>query len=243
MVWTGDSRYRLAPALLTLLRQLEQAYPGQGWLNSPQTGTIGDVAHQAENSDSDHNPWLDDTVRALDIAADVSGVPGIVTVTDAPNCEALFGMVNRMYADRDVRVYPNGYGIYNRRITDWANPGGFHAQHGDPHLYHLHISVSQDPAGYNSTAAWPIPRPAPAPLVPEDTVFHIIRNQDNGVVRACGPNMWVSLDGDGDSGTQANIDLALSLPTCASKTVMDVSTARMDWLKRLYTTGAVSGKD
>ena len=157
MVWTGGGGYRLAPALLTLLRQLEQAYPGTGWLNSPQTGTIGDAAHFSEGSASDHNPWLDNTVRALDVAANVSGVPGIVTVTDAPDCEALFAMVNQMYAARDPRVYPNGYAIYNRRITSWDNPGGFHAQQGDPHLYHLHISVSQNPEGYNSTAPWPLP--------------------------------------------------------------------------------------
>lgn len=157
MVWTGGGGYRFAPALLTLLRQLEQAYPGTGWLNSPQTGTIGDVKHQAKDSGSDHNPWLDNTVRALDVAADVSGVSGIVTVTDAPDCEALFGMVNQMYAAKDPRVWPNGYAIYKGRITDWNNPGGFHQQHGDPHLYHLHISVSQNPAGYNSTAPWPLP--------------------------------------------------------------------------------------
>lgn len=156
MVWTGGGGFRLAPALLTLLQQLEQAYPGSGWLNSPQTGTIGDAKHQAESS-SDHNPWLDNTVRALDVAANVSGVSGIVTVTDAPDCEALFGIVNQLYAAKDPRVYPNGYAIYNRRITDWNNPGGFHAQQGDPHLYHLHISVSQNPAGFNSTAPWPLP--------------------------------------------------------------------------------------
>lgn len=156
MVWTGDPHYRLAPALLTLLHQLEAAYPGQQWVTSPQTGTIGDVAHQAENSSSDHNPWLDRTVRALDIAANVTGVTGIASVTDAPDCEALFGMVNRMYAAKDPRVWPDGYGIYLRRVTDWNNPGGYHAQVGDPHLYHLHISVSQNPAGYNSPAPWPL---------------------------------------------------------------------------------------
>ncbi|HEU5271755.1 MAG TPA: hypothetical protein VFU36_17650, partial [Jatrophihabitans sp.] len=147
----------LAPALLTLLQQLERDYPGTGWLNSPQTGTIGDAKHQAQDSSSDHNPWLDNTVRALDVAADVSGVPGIVTVTDAPDCEALFGMVNQMYAAKDPRVWPNGYAIFKGRITDWNNPGGFHEQQGDPHLYHLHISVSQNPDGYNSTAPWPLP--------------------------------------------------------------------------------------
>jgi hypothetical protein len=157
VVWTGGGGFRLAPAILTLLQQLQQAFPGTGWLNSPQTGTIGDTKHQAKNSSSDHNPWLNDTVRALDVAANVSGVSGIVTVTDAPDCEALFAMVNQMYAAKDPRVWPDGYGIYNCRITDPGNPGGFRKQQGDPHLYHLHVSVSRSPAGYNSTAPWPLP--------------------------------------------------------------------------------------
>ncbi|HTZ43115.1 MAG TPA: hypothetical protein VMB79_04580 [Jatrophihabitans sp.] len=251
MVWTGDARYRLAPALLTLLHQLQADYPGAGWLNSPQTGTIGDAAHFAEGSASDHNPWLDGTVRALDIAADVSGVPGVVPVRDAPDCEALFGMVNRMYAARDVRVYPDGYAIYRGRITDWDNPGGYHAQQGDPHQYHLHISVSRNPAGFGSTAPWPVPgeQPMAGPGTPaaggvsmamEDAVFHVIRNQETGAVRACGPSMWVSLNATSDAETQANIDLARGLPTCASQTVEEVSSARMAWLKRFYTTGTVS---
>jgi len=244
VVWTGDAQYRLAPALLTLLHQLEAAYPGPGWQNSPQTGTIGDEAHQARSSDSDHNPWLDETVRALDVAANVSGVPGIVPVSDAPDCEGLFDMVNAMYAGRDARVYPDGYAIYRDRITDWDNPGGYHAQQGDPHLYHVHISVSQNPAGFNSTEPWPLPDPLPiigshSPM--EDAVFHLIRNQESGAVRACGPNMWVSLNAATAAQTQANIELALSLPTCASQTVENVSGARMSWLKRFYTTGSVEG--
>lgn len=254
MVWTGNDQYRLAPAVLTLLQQLRAAYPGQGWLNSPQTGTIGDATHQAKNSSSDHNPWLNNTVRALDVAANVSGVPGIVTVTDAPDCEALFAMVNRMYAAQDPRVWPTGYAIYLRRITDPNNPGSFRTHTGDPHLYHVHISVSQNPAGYNSTASWPIPTsgPAPAPAAGEATsslptngsveeiMFHLIRNVESGAVRACGPNLWVALEGTSDADTQANIALAGSLPTCASATVEDVSGARMEWLKRFYTTGKVT---
>lgn len=153
-MWTGDKQYRLAPALLTLIGQLRERWPDRAWQINPQTGTIGDAAHRAEGSASDHNPWLARTVRALDVAA---GIPG------GPDAEALFAMVNRMYAARDARAWPDGYAIFNRRVTDWSHPGGFHAQQGDPHLLHLHISVGQNPAGYNSTAPWPLPGAAPAP--------------------------------------------------------------------------------
>lgn len=250
MVWIGNSQYRLAPALLTLLSQLEERWPGKGWLNSPQTGTIGDATHQAKNSSSDHNPWLNNTVRALDVAANVSGVPGIVTVTDAPDCEALFAMVNRMYAAQDPRVWPTGYAIYLRRITDPNNPGSFRTHTGDPHLYHVHISVSTNPAGYNSTAPWPLPagseaatsagNPIVIPTAPlEGRVFHLIRNVDTRAVRACGPGFWSALEGHNQAETDANIALALSLPTCLSKTVEDVSSARMTWLFNFYTKGKI----
>ncbi|MFL6160975.1 MAG: hypothetical protein ACJ74U_01985 [Jatrophihabitantaceae bacterium] len=229
-----------------MLDQLTEAHPGQGWLSSPQTGTIGDTTHQAKNSSSDHNPWLNNVVRALDVAANVSDVAGIVTVSDAPDCEALFTMVNAMYAARDPRIWPDGYAIYLKRITDPDNPGSHRAHQGDPHLYHVHISVSRTQAGYNSTDNWPLTRPTPTidPALTtgseEDHMFHLIRNLQSGAVRACGPNLWVALEGPTDAETQANIALAAKLPGCASPTVEDVSDGKMNWLKRFYTTGKVT---
>lgn len=161
MPWTGDPAHRFAPTLLELLHQLEQRYPGPQWLNSPQTGTIGDAAHRAESS-SDHNPWLNNTVRALDVAADTTA-PGLVPVHDAPDCEALFAMGNEMYGRRDPRIWPDGYVIYRARITDPERPGQFKTYTGpDLHYGHIHFSASTNPAGYNSTAPWPLPGPTPS---------------------------------------------------------------------------------
>lgn len=157
MVWLGDSQHSLAGALITLYHELVAAYPDQEWQNSAGTGTIGDLAHIAEGSASDHNPWLNNTVRAMDIALTAKG----------PSCEALFAMGNAMYARHDPRIFPDGYTIFNGRITDWNNPGGFHPQQGDPHTGHVHISVSTNPAGYNATNAWPPPVTAsPPPPIP-----------------------------------------------------------------------------
>lgn len=261
MVSTSGATWRLAPALVTLLGQLRQAYPGQGWLGSPQTGTIGDQAHAAEGwTGSDHNPFLSPSgavlppgasggvVRALDIAANVTGVPGIVAVTDAPDCEAIFAAVNRMYAAKDPRVFPDGYAIYNRRITDWNNPGGFHAQQGDPHLYHVHVSVSTNPAGFNSTAPWPLAAPVESsssssavPVAPAAVsggrVFRIIRNLQSGAVRACAPGFWASLEGKTPDESRAIIEDFRTDPLCVNNRVEDVSNARMQLIYNVYMKG------
>lgn len=270
MVQTSGAGWTLAPALRTLLGQLQARWPGQQWQTSPQTGTIGDQAHAAEGwTGSDHNAFMAPTgvvlppgqpgglVRALDIAADVRGVPGIHDVADAPDCEALFRMVNAMYARRDPRVYPNGYAIYNRRITDWDNPGGFHAQEGDPHLYHLHISVSRLAAGFNSTAPWPLPgtavpveQPSSGPAVPVPTpspvpalevgMFRLIRNVESGAIRLAAPGRWTALEGKTAEETKANVEYFRKDPLCAGNRVDDVSNAGMLLIYHAYITGKVA---
>lgn len=167
----GDSQYSLAGALVTLIHQLEAAFHDREWQTSPGTGTIGDAAHRAQGSASDHNPWLHDTVRALDVAKTAKG----------PDCEQLFRMVNKMYGDHDPRVYPYGYAIFNGRITDWDNPGGYHAQQGDPHTEHCHISVGQ--TGYDRTDPWPIHGPQPADPMEEIMAFYKDRAEFEAAVR------------------------------------------------------------
>lgn len=250
MVWLGSSQYRLAAALGQLWNQLVRAYPGQQWQGSPQTGTIGDVRHEAEDSSSDHNPWLAGTVRALDIAADVTGVPGIQPVSDAPDCEALFGMVNAMFARMDSRIWPDGYGIYRGRITDPTRPGRWKEFDGDPHLYHLHISVSTAPAGYNSTAPWPLPRTAPKPApegpaggpdhqIVEDGMYEVLRDGTNNAHRAGAVGYWRALN------TPTDIANALNGPLLSPRQPTDPATGRpkprdvshegMQWWHDFYT--------
>jgi hypothetical protein len=246
MVWTGGDGDRLAPALLTLLHQLQAAYPGQGWINSPQTGTIGDRAHRREPS-SDHNPWLDSTVRALDVAVNVSGVPGIVTVTDGPPGAELAAMVNRMFALKDPRVWPDGYAIFRARITDPANPGGTKPYAGDdPHLYHVHISVSRNPAGFNSTEPWPLSGESssssggvkiPPPVVSGGRMFRIIHNVQTNAYRLVMPGVWSALEGSTPKETEAIVEYFRKDPLCAGNRVEDVSNAGMQLTYNAYMKG------
>lgn len=257
MVWTGSAQYKLAPALLTLLGQLTAAYPGREWQSSLQTGTIGDAKHRAEGwGKSDHVPFLSPSglvlpvgaeggvVRALDVAVNVSGVQGIATVTDGPPGEVLFSMVNAMYAARDSRVSPDGYVIFQRRITDPDNPGRWKPYSGgDPHVYHVHISVSRNPAGFNSTALWPLPSAAESPADESATpvevgMFEILQDADTGALRAAGLGFWKALDGATKEETAANLANARSSPLCGNgKQVRRISHAGMVWWRDFYLTG------
>ncbi|MEO7260244.1 MAG: hypothetical protein ABI047_03140 [Jatrophihabitantaceae bacterium] len=174
-MWMGDENFSLALAAVTLVGQLEHEHPGPQWQRSPQTGSIGNDEHVVDGwEDSDHNGWLDRTVRAVDIATNVTGVPGIVDVTDGPSGSDLLMMWNRMYAAKDPRVYPDGYGIFNGFITDRDNPGQARPHRGDPHLYHFHGSLSTDPAGFNSTVAWPLITRKPTTPPPDEELEMVI---------------------------------------------------------------------
>lgn len=148
----GES-WRLAYSLVTLANEVAQAYPDAICL-----GTIGDAAHQAQDTESDHNPFIRDPntgigiVRAIDIAG------------PAATQQALFDHLQAMYEAQDPRLYMYGYLHKDNVITSWPPATGTHIDVGD--VGHLHVSVTQvdgyapSSAGYlsaiDSTAPWGI---------------------------------------------------------------------------------------
>lgn len=157
-MWMGDGVHNFAYSLRVLYAQLVKQYPDIGWQNSNQTGSIGDAAHQSEGSASDHNPWYQNTVRAEDVA----------NIPKGPDCEAIFQMVNHMYAAKDRRIFPDGYAIFRGRITDPDNPGKSKPYTGsDPHNEHVHVSVSTDQ--FNSANPWPLNTPSEADMTPAES--------------------------------------------------------------------------
>lgn len=130
--------YLVAGAVQRLIAEVKAAYPGSG-----PFGTIGDAAHQSRWEDSDHNPWLNNTVRAVDI----SGAP----------LQGIAERVRQLGLSGDPRMAGGGYVIFNRRIASAKGGWAWRAYSGsNPHTTHVHVSVSRDVAGYNSTATWGI---------------------------------------------------------------------------------------
>lgn len=135
--------WRNCHASLTLIAEINAQYPNR---DKASDGTIGDAAHATRQSD--HNPWVVvngmGVVRARDI--DKDGVP----LAD------IMEYLRTLGAKRDPRLYPNGYLIYNRRITNpdfrqWREYTG-----SNPHTQHGHVSFSTEVAGFDSTAPWGI---------------------------------------------------------------------------------------
>lgn len=129
--------WRLAKAIEDLRSEVNARWPNR---DKTSDGTIGDAAHAGRHSD--HNPWLNNTVRAVDF--DVDGI----------DAAWLAEHIRKLGAAGDKRLRKGGYVIFNRRITktDWS---GWSVYNGsNPHTKHVHISVSTD--GYDLRGSWGI---------------------------------------------------------------------------------------
>src|SRR5690242_13851343 len=119
--------WRNCAASLVLVAEINKRWPGR---DKASDGTIGDAAHAVRTSD--HNPWVVvdgvGVVRARDV--DKDGV----------DAAWLVEYLRQLGAKRDPRLYPNGYVIFNRRITSpdfstWKTYTGT-----NPHDHHFHVS-------------------------------------------------------------------------------------------------------
>lgn len=132
--------WRVAYALDKLLQQLNSLAPNR---SRASDGSIGDAAHQAEGSASDHNPWYG---------------PGIVTArdfthdpTNGLDCDRLAAA---LIASRDPRIK---YLIWRGRIVDSRpqfSPWTWQPSSG--HYQHLHLSVMAN-ASADDTRPWSLP--------------------------------------------------------------------------------------
>src|SRR5690606_456375 len=129
--------WRLAKAIEDLRREVNARWPNR---DKTSDGTIGDAAHAGRHSD--HNPWLNNTVRAVD--SDVDGV----------DAAWLAEHIRKLGAAGDKRLRKGGYVIFNRRITKTDWPGWSVYNGSNPRTKHVHISGSTD--GYGLRGSWGI---------------------------------------------------------------------------------------
>ena len=132
--------WRAANSILGLIGAVNAIAPNRSTVSD---GTIGDTAHSTRKSD--HNPNAFGVVTAVDLTHDPVNGADMDTIT------------NVLRLGRDPRIK---YVIYNRRIFasyttstraawEWGPYSGTNA-----HTKHAHISVSADPALYDSTTKW-----------------------------------------------------------------------------------------
>jgi hypothetical protein len=205
-----DSRgLRLAHSLIQGMTELNALFPNRP--QGAQEGTIGDAAHRAEGTGSDHNPNAAGVVRAWDIDC-TAGVPFNPALL-ANYLAAMMRTQNRYNFFGSV-----GYVIYNWRITAWTPWGAWVPYDGsDPHIKHIHVSVGANPAEYDDTEPWnlaavfgekptstpatpitPKPAPVPASVTGEDDMTFIRfvnsgkKNNENAVYALTGNTLtWI----------------------------------------------------
>lgn len=134
--------WRLARALIQMRAEQNALWPNR---DRASDGTIGDASHASR--ESDHNPWV--------VYRGVGVVRAADTDVDRFPAAAFAELVRKLGAGRDRRLNPDGYVIYNRRIASAQHGWAWHAYTGtNPHVHHVHVSVTTAEAGYDSGASW-----------------------------------------------------------------------------------------
>lgn len=156
----GAAPWRLANAVVTFRAEANAANPAR---DRASDGTIGNAAHAANWTASDHNPFV--------IVAGLGVVRAADTDTDGLDLAAAFERARAAAAaGRLPQVAAGGYFILNRRITapDFSRWNVYTG--ANPHTAHGHTSMSRHPAGFDSRAPWGIftqpATPQPVPTVP-----------------------------------------------------------------------------
>lgn len=141
--------WRLANSLVTFRNQLNSRYPNR---NKASDGFIGDAAHQAQGSASDHNPWVRWNGQEIVTAGDFTKDLGVGVDTNRITDE-----LERSRDNRIKYVIANGFlmsGDDGPSPWQWRRrPDG--SDYG--HHQHMHISVKSDARFGDDSRPWAIP--------------------------------------------------------------------------------------
>jgi hypothetical protein len=160
----------LAGSLVSLRDMIDVHWPHR---DRSSDGGLGDARHQAENgpegpgSGSDHNPWLHNTVRAYDFTA--KGIdPG--WLAEQLRILGHYG---------DPRLVGGGYVVWDHQITapDFSHWQPYDGT--DPHVSHVHVSVTRNSPAFEYGGIWsflatkPTPRQQPLPVPAATPAPHV----------------------------------------------------------------------
>lgn len=144
--------WHLNPALTAFRSEVNARYPNR---DKTSDGTVGDLAHQATNSD--HNPDSDGSVDAWDMDIELNG-------SGKPYDKDLWAVINAALKHESIQ-----YVIYNCKITSrtwglgvWRDYTG-----PSPHDHHVHFNTRS--AYENSTKPW-LPKEPDMPLENADVM-------------------------------------------------------------------------
>lgn len=174
--------WRLAASIDTLRNEVNERWPERDKLSD---GTIGDAAHATRSSD--HNPYIKDAhgtgvVRAIDIDKDLDN-------DDDPDIAWLAEHLRSLGKADDLRVR---YIIWNGRIASSRGDWAWRTYVGpNQHKSHLHLSVVENPAGYDSTEPWGITNPAGADPLSDPAVVKMIEEIHRETVKSIPPSKGV----------------------------------------------------
>jgi hypothetical protein len=156
MVWKGDSSGRLAKSLITLIDQVDKAWPDRLRVSD---GSVASSQHTAQNPTSDHERGADGVVEALDITHDPA------------HSVDTWELAETFRINRDPRIK---YVISNGRIFaghDGPSPWVWRKYTGaNNHAKHVHVSVRK--SLMDDTSPWELSpggsyvSPAPEPPKP-----------------------------------------------------------------------------
>jgi hypothetical protein len=155
--------WHLAGSLVALKAAVDAHWPKR---DKRSDGGKASPEHEARSpgASSDHNPWLNNTVRAYDFDTD-----GIDAAWFAEQLRILGAHGDRRLAGGPT-TDDNGYVIYNHHITApdfsrWVPYDG-----PNPHVVEVHVSVTRDPAGYEDARPWEFLAVAPLhPVAPRSS--------------------------------------------------------------------------
>ena len=154
--------WRVAKCLDQLLAEINASAPGR---SKASDGSIGDEAHWAQGSSSDHNPWCCGwVVTARDFTHDPYGGFDSYAYAEWQRQRCKGDIL--LNGEREYRVK---YIISNRKICSPTDNWAWRNYTGDnPHDHHIHVSVDcTGEGGYmDSTAAWGWSGSGPAPTPP-----------------------------------------------------------------------------